>query len=630
MERQSLTVKLDEATAKVDELQSALVETTQPLLRQIKDLSAQITSLKQDSTMKEVLARTRQEELENEIASTVAEKRELSDRLTKSKGRVQEVEAMLQLTRTTLAETDAKVTALNKEKETLSEKVGALGSKVSVLERKLGELEEENDRLRDEVTQKQDEVTALKQRTQYLGNMHYSMNGHISGRAGSLTPSPGMSLSFHPSTHASHPASSGTTVAAPATLSHSASAHLLALKRVASPASTTGGLNEEHSTAHIAGVPIDKNGSHIEGGPSVPNPLLTSDDITTTIDVNELRDKIIAEREVNRTLSTELERLRLLLSEGGTHVTHTPHKSPRRPRMLVKRNEGDGVERVVGDQDEGGGNDDHDDDHESSTSSSFASNALAEAVYGTDDQATTKVIVGDPLGALGQDIAEEEEDDVGSEDTSARRREGDGKGSGFGDHSYNRSHTSGQNNGSRSGRWTSSGGIEALTSYRAHVRRLEGELQLLRERLHEVEASREAMTLELVEVRNKAAVAERRLAALEMVETEVGHLRLRYDAAVEVVGEKEDELIELRSDLEHVKATFREQVTELLQTIADLKEENLKLVTLGGEGGGEGREGGGERGGIGDRIDGSSGEGGQIVTDNYDEAIKPSSHVKSR
>jgi len=50
----------------------------------------------------------------------------------------------------------------------------------------------------------------------------------------------------------------------------------------------------------------------------------------------------------------------------------------------------------------------------------------------------------------------------------------------------------------------------------------------------------------------------------------------RYHAALELLGEKTEEVEELKADLQDVKQIFREQITELLDTIEKLKSERTQ------------------------------------------------------
>jgi len=51
----------------------------------------------------------------------------------------------------------------------------------------------------------------------------------------------------------------------------------------------------------------------------------------------------------------------------------------------------------------------------------------------------------------------------------------------------------------------------------------------------------------------------------------MGDISTRYHAALELLGEKTEEVEELRNDLQDVKQIFRDQVTELLDKIEQLK-----------------------------------------------------------
>jgi len=58
---------------------------------------------------------------------------------------------------------------------------------------------------------------------------------------------------------------------------------------------------------------------------------------------------------------------------------------------------------------------------------------------------------------------------------------------------------------------------------------------------------------------------------LDSLRIEMGDISTRYHAALELLGEKTEEVEELRNDLQDVKQIFRDQVTELLDKIEQLK-----------------------------------------------------------
>ncbi len=116
---------------------------------------------------------------------------------------------------------------------------------------------------------------------------------------------------------------------------------------------------------------------------------------------------------------------------------------------------------------------------------------------------------------------------------------------------------------------------------RSNLRRLEGEAQTLRMQLSEAEATRDSLTEELVALRARLGAAERRLGGMEQLETEMKEMETRYNAALDVIGEKEEELQELRGDLEHVKQTFRVQVSELLWQIEAATKQQQQNQTKG-------------------------------------------------
>lgn len=92
------------------------------------------------------------------------------------------------------------------------------------------------------------------------------------------------------------------------------------------------------------------------------------------------------------------------------------------------------------------------------------------------------------------------------------------------------------------------------------VRRLESEKVATKEDMARLSAQRDEARAEIValmrEIKEKRA-ADSKVAALE---TQVAEIKSRYDAALEMLGEKSEQLDEARSDIDDLKAMYRELV----------------------------------------------------------------------
>ncbi len=60
------------------------------------------------------------------------------------------------------------------------------------------------------------------------------------------------------------------------------------------------------------------------------------------------------------------------------------------------------------------------------------------------------------------------------------------------------------------------------------------------------------------------------------LESSLAQLTTRYTLALDMIGEKEDELNELRNDLTHVKEIFRQQMSAVLQNNNTINTNNSK------------------------------------------------------
>lgn len=103
-----------------------------------------------------------------------------------------------------------------------------------------------------------------------------------------------------------------------------------------------------------------------------------------------------------------------------------------------------------------------------------------------------------------------------------------------------------------------------LEQLRALVRQKQGEVQALEHQRHELIATRDQLASELVAATTTSQRYQELLEEVEKMKGEKLDVEKRYLAAVELLGERDEQLEELRADLEDVKCMYREQVEMLL------------------------------------------------------------------
>jgi len=111
----------------------------------------------------------------------------------------------------------------------------------------------------------------------------------------------------------------------------------------------------------------------------------------------------------------------------------------------------------------------------------------------------------------------------------------------------------------------------AITKIKDESRQKDGELFRLRQEVKVLNEHRKVLSNKMLQLTSANAENENKLQAAEKVEAEYKELLTKYDLAVDIIGEKEEELMHLREDLEHVKSKFREQIEALLDRIAALE-----------------------------------------------------------
>ncbi|GFP81860.1 golgin candidate 5 [Phtheirospermum japonicum] len=114
--------------------------------------------------------------------------------------------------------------------------------------------------------------------------------------------------------------------------------------------------------------------------------------------------------------------------------------------------------------------------------------------------------------------------------------------------------------------------MKSMTSntYEAALRQKEGELASYMSRLASMEAIRDSLAEELVKMTAQCEKLQTEAATLPGIRAELEALRRRHSAALELMGERDEELEELRADIVDLKEMYREQVNLLVNKVQRL------------------------------------------------------------
>ncbi|KAK9677096.1 hypothetical protein RND81_11G120800 [Saponaria officinalis] len=105
------------------------------------------------------------------------------------------------------------------------------------------------------------------------------------------------------------------------------------------------------------------------------------------------------------------------------------------------------------------------------------------------------------------------------------------------------------------------------SAFEAALRQKEGELASYMSRLASLESIRDSLAEELVKMTEQCEKLRTEAATLPGVRAELDALRRRHTAALELMGERDEELEELRADIVDLKEMYREQVNMLVNKI---------------------------------------------------------------
>jgi chromosome segregation ATPase len=105
---------------------------------------------------------------------------------------------------------------------------------------------------------------------------------------------------------------------------------------------------------------------------------------------------------------------------------------------------------------------------------------------------------------------------------------------------------------------------------RSIARQKDGEIASLREQLRAASFAQNDLSEEMVRITQRLGAAQVTVQSAHSFKTQLKTLSLRHAAALQLIGEKDDELEDLTQDLQHVKDVFRNQTATLLGQIEAL------------------------------------------------------------
>ncbi|GKB68243.1 golgin candidate 5 [Tanacetum coccineum] len=104
-------------------------------------------------------------------------------------------------------------------------------------------------------------------------------------------------------------------------------------------------------------------------------------------------------------------------------------------------------------------------------------------------------------------------------------------------------------------------------AFESALRQKEGELASYMSRLASMESIRDSLTEELVKMTEECEKLRSEVSLMPGLKADIEALRSRHSAALELMGERDEELEELRADIVDLKEMYREQVNMLVNKI---------------------------------------------------------------
>lgn len=107
--------------------------------------------------------------------------------------------------------------------------------------------------------------------------------------------------------------------------------------------------------------------------------------------------------------------------------------------------------------------------------------------------------------------------------------------------------------------------VQLVERMSAAIRRLESEKVAAKEELSRISKQRDEARAEIVAMMKKVEENSAAVKRVGVLEGEVREVKERYETTLELLGEKSEEVEELRADVEDVKAMYRELVERTIK-----------------------------------------------------------------
>ncbi|KAF9575360.1 TATA element modulatory factor 1 [Mortierella alpina] len=122
----------------------------------------------------------------------------------------------------------------------------------------------------------------------------------------------------------------------------------------------------------------------------------------------------------------------------------------------------------------------------------------------------------------------------------------------------------------------STGPAVAMERLNAMVRQLDGQVTFLSEQVRSANRNKDELSDELVRVTVELEDLQKAASRVPGLEQELGLLKERHRAALEMLGERTEEVQELKADLSDVKEAYRDQINDLLAQLEILRRTNAQ------------------------------------------------------
>ncbi|KAI8976998.1 TATA element modulatory factor 1 TATA binding-domain-containing protein, partial [Mycotypha africana] len=121
-----------------------------------------------------------------------------------------------------------------------------------------------------------------------------------------------------------------------------------------------------------------------------------------------------------------------------------------------------------------------------------------------------------------------------------------------------------------------SGGAGLVEKLQANLRRLENQVNFYQTQLQNASQSRGELSEEVLHLTQEIDQLRKDAKKSEDLEHEYKDLHARYQTSLELLGERTEEVQELKADLQDVKEMYKSQIVELVQKIDQLSSPSKK------------------------------------------------------